>query len=83
MLNRSVPSFFRGNAASERPFCANREALLIRSLLESDKPGFDLGTFACRGCTAAACANVPALTSRSRSPLPIQRSHPAHRPVQW
>jgi hypothetical protein len=69
MLNRSVPSFFRGNAATERPFCANREALLIRSLLESDKPGFDLGTFACRGCTATESIIVSVSPSPRRPAL--------------
>ncbi len=60
---------------------------MILSLLEPDKPGFDLRTFACfyvhRGGkhrrlrftgTKAVCANVAALTSRSRSPLPTQRA---------
>jgi len=30
-----------------RPFCADRDATMILSLLEQDKPGFDLRTFAC------------------------------------
>jgi hypothetical protein len=41
MLNRSVPSFFHGKATRERPFCADREAPMILSLLEQDKPGFE------------------------------------------
>jgi hypothetical protein len=45
MLNRSVPSFFHGKATSERPFCTDCEAPMILSLLEQDKPGFDLRTF--------------------------------------
>jgi hypothetical protein len=50
MLNRSVPSFFRGKATSERPFCADCEAPMILSLLEQDKSGFDLRTFVCPIC---------------------------------
>jgi hypothetical protein len=52
MLNRSVPSFFHGKATSERPFCADCEAPMILSLLEPDKPGFDLRTYACLMCAA-------------------------------
>jgi hypothetical protein len=52
MLNRSVPSFFHGKATSERPFCADRDAPMILSLLEQNKPGFDLRTFACPMCAA-------------------------------
>ena len=47
MLDRSAPSFFHGKATSERPFCADCEAPMILSLLEPDKPGFDLRTYAC------------------------------------
>jgi hypothetical protein len=52
MLNRSVPSFFHGKASSGRPFCADCDAPMILSLLEQDKPGFDLRTFACPMCAA-------------------------------
>ena len=52
MLNRSVPSFFRGKATSERPFCADCESPMILSLLEPDKPGFDLRTYYCAFCEA-------------------------------
>jgi hypothetical protein len=52
MLNRSVPSFFRGKAADERPFCPDCDAPMILSVLEQDKPGFDLCTFACPMCAA-------------------------------
>lgn len=47
MLNRSVPPFFLGKATGVRPFCADRDATMILSLLEQEKPGFDLRTFAC------------------------------------
>ena len=47
MLNRSVPSFFHGKATDERPFCPDCDASMILSLLELDKPGFDLRPFAC------------------------------------
>jgi hypothetical protein len=43
MLNRSVPSFFHG------PDC---DAPMILSLLEQDKPGYDLRTFAFPMCAA-------------------------------
>jgi hypothetical protein len=52
MLNRSVPSFFRGKATSERPFCADCESLMILSRLEPEKPGFDLRTYTCLMCAA-------------------------------
>jgi hypothetical protein len=52
MLNRSVPSFFSGKATCERPFCADCEGPMILSLLEQDKPGFDLRTFVCPICAA-------------------------------
>jgi hypothetical protein len=52
MLNRSVPSFFHGKATSERPFCADYDTPMILSLLEQDKLGFDLLTFACLTCAA-------------------------------
>jgi hypothetical protein len=52
MLSRSVPSFFHGKATNERPFCADCDAPMILSLLEQDKPGFDLCTFACPMCAA-------------------------------
>jgi hypothetical protein len=52
MLNRSVPSFFYGKATSARPFCADCDAPMILSLLEQDKPGFELRTFACPMCAA-------------------------------
>jgi len=52
MLNRSVPSFFHGKPASERPFCADCESPMILSRLEPDKPGFDLRTYACLMCAA-------------------------------
>jgi hypothetical protein len=51
MLNRSVPWFFHGNATRERPFCTDCDAPIL-SLLEQDKPGFDLHTFACPMCAA-------------------------------
>jgi hypothetical protein len=59
MLNRSIPSFFRGKATSERPFCADCESPMILSLLEPDKPGFDLRTFACLRCAATESIVVP------------------------
>jgi hypothetical protein len=52
MLNRSVPSFFHGTATSERTFCADCDAPMIFSLLEQDKPGYELRTFACPVCAA-------------------------------
>jgi hypothetical protein len=52
MLNRSVPSFFHGKATSERPFCEDCDNSMILSLLEQDKPGYDLRTFACPRCAA-------------------------------
>jgi hypothetical protein len=59
MLNRSVRSFFRSKATSERPFCADCESPMILSLLEPDKPGFDLRTFACLLCAATESIIVP------------------------
>jgi hypothetical protein len=56
MLNRSVPSFFHGKATNERPFCADCAAPMILSLLEQDKPGFDLRTFVCTMCAATEIA---------------------------
>jgi hypothetical protein len=35
-----------------RPFCADCDAPMILSLLEQDKPGFELRTFACPMCAA-------------------------------
>jgi ribosomal protein S27AE len=52
MLNRSVSSFFHGKVTDERPFCPDCDAPMILSLLEPDKPGFDLHTFACPMCAA-------------------------------
>jgi hypothetical protein len=52
MLNRSVPSFFHGKPASERPFCPDCESPMILFRLEPDKPGFDLRTYACLMCAA-------------------------------
>jgi hypothetical protein len=52
MLNGSVPSFFHGKATTELPFCADCEAPMILSLLEPDRPGFDLRTYACLMCAA-------------------------------
>jgi hypothetical protein len=52
MLNRSVSSFCRGKATDERPFCSDCDTPMILSLLEQDKPGFDLCTFACPMCAA-------------------------------
>jgi hypothetical protein len=52
MLNRSVSTFFHGKAADERPFCPDCDAPMILSVLEQDKPGFDLRTFACSMCAA-------------------------------
>ena len=54
MLKRSVPSFFfHGNATTGHPFCTDCDAPMILSLLEPDKPGFDLRTFVCPMCAAA------------------------------
>jgi hypothetical protein len=53
MLNHPAPSFFHGKASSENPFCAGCEAPMILLLLEPDKPGFDLRTYACLMCAAA------------------------------
>ena len=52
MLNRSVSTFFHGKATDERPVCADCDAPMILSVLEQDKPGFDLRTFACPMCAA-------------------------------
>jgi hypothetical protein len=52
MLNRSIPSFFHGKATGERPFCADCDAPIILLLLEQEKPGFELRTFACPMCAA-------------------------------
>ena len=52
MLNRSVPWYFHGKVSSEHPFCADCDAPMILSLLEQDKPGFDLRTFVCPMCAA-------------------------------
>jgi hypothetical protein len=52
MLNRSVHLFFHVKATSGRPFCADCDAPMILSLLEQDKPGFELRTFACPMCAA-------------------------------
>jgi hypothetical protein len=65
MLNHPVPSFFHGKATSERPFCADCEAPMILSLLEPDKPGFDLRTYACLLCAATESILVP-FSSASR-----------------
>jgi hypothetical protein len=59
MLNHSVPAFFHGQATSEHPFCADCEAPMILSLLEPDKPGFDLRTYACLMCAATESIVVP------------------------
>ena len=59
MLDRSVPSFFDGKATSDRPFCADCESPMILSLLEPDKPGFDLRTFAWLMCAATESIVVP------------------------
>jgi hypothetical protein len=64
MLNRSVPSFFHGKATSERPLCADCDAPMILSLLEQNKPGFDLRTFACPMC--AATESIVPVPSSSR-----------------
>jgi hypothetical protein len=37
-------------ATSERAFCWDCDAPMILSLLEQDKPGFDLRSFACPMC---------------------------------
>jgi hypothetical protein len=65
MFSRSVPSFFHGKATRERPFCADCDAPMILSLLEEDKPGFDLRTFACPMCAATESIVVP-ISSASR-----------------
>jgi hypothetical protein len=59
MLNRSVPGFFHGKATRERPFCTGCDAPMMLSLLERDKPGFDLHTFACPMCTAIESFVIP------------------------
>lgn len=59
MLTRPAPSFFHGKATSERPFCADCEAPMILSLLEPDRPGFDLRTFVCLMCAATESIVVP------------------------
>jgi hypothetical protein len=63
MFNRSVPSFYHGKATSERPFCADCDAPMILSLLEQDKPGFDLRTFTCPMCAATESTVVPVPSS--------------------
>jgi hypothetical protein len=52
MLNRSIATFFHSKATDERPFCPDCDAPMILSVLEQDKPGFDLRTFACPMCAA-------------------------------
>jgi len=52
MLSRSSPWFYHGKATDERPFCPDCDAPMILSVLEQDKPGFDLRTFACPMCAA-------------------------------
>jgi hypothetical protein len=59
MLNRSVPGFFHGKATRERPFCTDCDAPMMLSLLEQDKPGFDLHTFACPMCAAIESFVIP------------------------
>jgi hypothetical protein len=64
MLNRSVPSFFHGKATDERPFCPDCDASMILSLLELDKPGFDLRTFACPWVPRRKASSSPFLDLR-------------------
>ena len=52
MLSRSSSSFFHRKATDERPFCPDCDAPMILSILEQDRPGFDLRTFACPMCAA-------------------------------
>ena len=52
MLSRSVSTFIHGKATNERPFCPDCDTPMILSVLEQDKPGFDLRTFACPMCAA-------------------------------
>ena len=52
MLDRPVPSFFHGEASSERPFCADCQSPMMLSRLEPDRPGFDLRIYACLMCAA-------------------------------